>query len=245
MDYPISRYSIIPLIKRLFVDEIYGIENLKKVSPPFIIASNHISQIDPLMILPPVFKIHKKKIHFITIQGRYGKILNHIVAKKWAGCILLDIKKTKKSKIKVIEESDKLIKNKKIIGIFPEGERIPDGDFLLMGKTGIIRLAIKNKVPIIPIGIHTKGEKHVKINGIKRSRIRDVIVHHFKNRKKTKNKLIIGEPIYIHNFWENNSEICYTQLRLLTSRLMKQISLLSGKKYTFHTPDYFLPNKTK
>ncbi len=241
--YPITRYTIIHGIKKFLIDEIQGVENLRDIHPPFLIVSNHISQLDPLLIIGSLFDIYKQKIHFIANKGNYGKLFECFIASKWAGCILIDFNNIPQSKKIVLLKANKIItKEKGIVAIFPEGERVPNGDSLLMGKTGVVRLALQNKIPIIPIGVYTKGEKHVIINGRKRSRIRELIKFYIQNRGKIYNKIIIGKPINIYNFWESNCNITYTNLRMLTSRVMKNLSTLSNKHYAYYCPDRILSN---
>ncbi len=242
--YSITRYTIIYNVKKFLIDKIQGIENFKNINPPFLVISNHISQIDPLLIIGVLFdRYNKQKIHFITNKGSCSKFFERFIAGRWAGCILIDFNKLSQSRRDILSKADKIIKEKKgIVAIFPEGERVPDGDNLLMGKTGAVRLTLQNKIPILLIGIYTKGEKHVIIKGRKRSRIQELIKFYIQNRGKIYNKIIIGKPINIYNFWESNCNITYTNLRMLTSRVMKVFSILSNKHYTHYCPDYILPN---
>ena len=45
-----------------------------------------------------------------------------------------------------------VLKSGELLAIFPEGTRSPDGR-LYKGKTGVARLVLQAKVPVIPIGI--------------------------------------------------------------------------------------------
>jgi 1-acyl-sn-glycerol-3-phosphate acyltransferase len=54
--------------------------------------------------------------------------------------------------IQAIKTAMKILKEKKVLAIFPEGTR-GNGKELLPGKTGIALIALKTRVPVVPIGI--------------------------------------------------------------------------------------------
>lgn len=124
--------------------------------------------------------------------------------------------------------ANKKLQKGKIVGIFPEGERSPNSDSLKRGKTGAVRLALHNQVPIVPIGLFiAEGEEHRDIRGEKRSYIRDGIKHFIFRKNKIPVRLTIGKPISFEQYY--NMPITYELLRKLTDELMNTISELSGK----------------
>ena len=103
----------------------------------------------------------------------------------------------------------------KIIGIYPEGTRTLDGK-LQRGKTGAARLALAAKVPIVPVGLIGTFE----------------ILPKGKNIPKLKRAIVnIGKPIYFDKYYgkENDKKT----IRLVTTKVMKEIAKLCKKKYGF------------
>lgn len=223
MSYPITRHFVLPFLKK-YITSIKGQKNLPEYNP-FIVAANHISQTDPFFIFTTLFPKYKKKIHFIANRGNYGSIFERLIASKWAGCILLDPKNKKDS----VKKAIKLIEKNKLVGIFPEGERVPDSNDLRRGKTGVIRIALESKVPILPIGIITKGEKHRIKRGDLHSLGWDALNHY--GIKGHRTKLVIGKPISLEKYY--NQPVTYELLRKLTNLVMEELAKLSGKQYNY------------
>ena len=146
MVYPFTKLAIFPFF-RLFIKELSGLENIP-AKGPFIIASNHESYLDPMVICSVVIPKINRKIRFIAIrdaaQRNFWK-LGDVICRKWAGCIPLD--KADKGK-GALNEAITHLKNGEIVALFPEGEltkkeRKP--------RAGVARLALDSKAPIIPI----------------------------------------------------------------------------------------------
>lgn len=112
------------------------------------------------------------------------------------------------------------------IAIFPEGtipgeEDIPRWDVepetgLLRGKTGVVRLALKSGVPIIPVGVSGTGrafppEAYPRMQ-------------EFPLPKATPIEVRFGEPIYLQE--RGDEEVSYEQLRGMTDRVMCALSHL-------------------
>jgi 1-acyl-sn-glycerol-3-phosphate acyltransferase len=117
---------------------------------------------------------------------------------------------------KALEKALDALKKGKIVGIFPEGGRTRTGK-LNKGKTGVARLALWAKVPVIPIGI--KGSykiwsAHQKI---------------FKFKKAI--YINIGKPMYFNKYY--NKKFTKKLLRKITDQIMKEIARLTNQKYNF------------
>jgi len=116
MAYPISRYLILPFIRRP-ITSVKGLENIPSKGP-FIIAANHISQTDPFFIFAPIFDKYHSKVHFIARRGNYGQAFEKLIATRWAGCILINPWRPSECLDRALE----LLNKGQIVGIFPEGE---------------------------------------------------------------------------------------------------------------------------
>ena len=154
MIYPISSLWLKPLIKKLTAS-VSGLEHVPK-DKEFIIAANHISMLDPLFIIFTLLPQFHEKIHFISRPIRIPNPFLRNIVKKWSGTIPMN----DDNPSACLDEALEYIQHDKIVGIFPEGVRIPIGTTIRRGKTGVIRLALKSKLPILPVGIDAPGEPH-------------------------------------------------------------------------------------
>jgi 1-acyl-sn-glycerol-3-phosphate acyltransferase len=97
------------------------------------------------------------------------------------------------------------------------------------GKTGAVRLGLKARVPILPIGVKTKGEKHRLIRGRDRSKPYDAVAQFI--LKGQRSDLVIGRPISYHEHYNKDAD--YELLRSLTDDMMRKISELCGQPYEY------------
>src|SRR3989338_868943 len=152
MAYPIARY-IVKLIYWPWLKEIKGLENIPK-DKPFIIAANHSSYFD--IMLPHLCIIKTIDTHILTfVNASYWKIPLVGAFLDWAGGIPVYVRHENGAKKKNMESFKKALdylKKGGAILIFPEGTRSDDGK-LKKAHTGIAKLAIKSKTPILPFGI--------------------------------------------------------------------------------------------
>lgn len=130
-----------------------GLENISH--PPYIIMCNHQSALDIyslLVALPIKFKwIAKRELFLIPFFGW---------AMKRAGYISLDRKHPREA-LKAMDDAAKKIRGGLNILIFPEGTRSKDGT-LLPFKKGGFSLALRAKVPIVPVGISGSSQLQPK-----------------------------------------------------------------------------------
>ncbi|HME45466.1 MAG TPA: lysophospholipid acyltransferase family protein [Syntrophorhabdales bacterium] len=121
-----------------------GVE--KAATPPYIFMCNHQSALDIhvlLAYLPFSFRfIAKRSLFLIPFLGW---------AMKRAGHISLDRENPRKA-LKAMDEAAQKIQDGTNILLFPEGTRSVDGK-LLPFKKGVFSLAMKARVPIVPVGI--------------------------------------------------------------------------------------------
>lgn len=206
MVYPLTKLTIIPVIK-LYVKKAAGLENLPKGA--FIAAANHESYMDHLIISAYLISHLDKKVHFLAKKEHFDNMLK----KAWhnyAGAIPLDREKRGK---KALRWAVKALKEGKIIAIHPEGTRSLTGK-LQQAKTGVARLALTAKVPVVPIGLIGTFEMLPKGKYIPK----------FKRAEMN-----IGRPIYFNKHKKINKLV----LREATTKIMKEIARLSKQKYNF------------
>lgn len=126
--------------------EVDGKENITG-EDKLIICSNHISLLDPI-ILAITFN---RQIHFMAKKELFeipiiGKIFYMI------GCIPVD---RSKADLKSVRESLKILKEDRVLGIFPEGTRVKEVSEDNV-KDGIGLMANRGKSNILPVYIDTE-----------------------------------------------------------------------------------------
>ena len=144
MTYFISRLVFGALLNILLKFKIEGRENFPK-KRPFIVASNHTSFLDPVVIAvacntAPLTFMAKRELFDRPFLGRWLRGI---------GCIPIDKISGGAGALKKVVNK---IKKSCAIGIFPEGTRSLDGTFK-KAEPGIGLIALKTKAPIVPVYI--------------------------------------------------------------------------------------------
>jgi|ETNmetMinimDraft_2_1059921.scaffolds.fasta_scaffold33710_1 1-acyl-sn-glycerol-3-phosphate acyltransferase len=215
MIYPIGRLTLIQLVL-LWIKRINGKNNLK-INHSYIVAANHASFVDDL-IVPSIVVLTKGRYIHMYVNMKFFK--NFFLRKflEWGRSIPVDVYKSKDAK-KVNKNAFNLaikcLKKGELVGIFPEGHRSMDGK-LQKARVGIAKLALNAKVPIIPIGII--GSDKILPKGKRFLRFKRCVVN-------------IGKPMFFDKYYgkENNKKA----LIKVTTMVMEEIARLSKQKYEF------------
>ncbi len=141
-----------------------GLENITPKQDPFILALNHTSRQEAIL-LPTLLAFHRggKLIHFIA-DWNYRLIPGVNLIYKRGGVITVTHKPARPRILEVfkplfhnpkssMEQARLCLINKNSVGIFPEGTVNRDPKQLLHGQYGAARLSIATGVPVIPGGI--------------------------------------------------------------------------------------------
>ncbi len=161
--------------------EVHGKENI--IKGPFVVYSNHKSNMDPVMIyyaLHSVCSAIGKKSLFVH------PIMN-LIARTYAAVPIdrENDREAAKSIIKAIKE----VKEGLSMIIFPEGGiKSRETDEMVNLRAGAYKLAVKSNAPIIPISIINSSKIKTK-----------------KRRKKLIVKIIIHKPIYKEEYMNKNT----------------------------------------
>lgn len=124
-------------------------ENNSHYKPPFILAANHVSYMDPIILaitVPvPISFIAKKEVFEIPILSCIFKRI---------GVIPVDRKNINPT---AVRKSINILNEGKILGIFPEGTRSSNGELMDL-NIGMIKIAMQTNVPIMPVGLYGTRE---------------------------------------------------------------------------------------
>ncbi len=136
-----------PFLALIFRPWAEGIENVPREGPA-IIASNHLSFADHFFgPLPLPRKVtYLAKAEYFTGRGLKGLLSKAFFS--GLGQIPVDRAGGHASE-RAINTGLRVLAQGKLLGIYPEGTRTPDGR-LYRGKTGVARLALESGAPVIP-----------------------------------------------------------------------------------------------
>lgn len=202
------------LLKKLYahivlgtwLGKVHGLEGLPK-DEPYIIAANHITTTDGILLASIFLLKLNKKLHFYVKSTYFDNIfLRHIL--ELGECIPVYIKENKNSNLNntAFEEALNYIKRTDSIGIFPEGAISFDAR-LRPAKPGLAKLALNSNAAIVPTAIIAK-----KIIGAKK------LCPYFRGCE-----VRFGKPI---RFNRNKNQSLVKQSEIIGSKVMKNISKL-------------------
>ena len=200
-----------PWLRLVFRPQVSGAENVP-VTGPAILASNHLSYSDWMFMpltLPRRVTFVAKAEYFNTpgIKGWFQK-------KFFSGSGQVPIDRSGASAAEgALSAAKRILDQGDLFGIYPEGTRSHDGK-LYRGKTGVARLALECKVPVIPVAV--VGTDVVAPPGKTFGRVIRPIVR-------------FGTPLDFSRYegMENDRYI----LRSITDEIMYEIMRLSGQEY--------------
>jgi len=183
--------------------KVEGMEHLKGIGP-YIFMSNHQGSFDIFALLgylPFQFKwLAKKELFSIPFFG-------------WtmaaAGYISIDREGTRRT-VEAMNEAAQKIRDGMSMVIFPEGSRSPDGSIQPF-KRGGFTLAIKSKVPIIPIAI---------------SGSRDIMPKEKLTTTSGEIRIRMDLPIETQNYSLKDREFL---MKRVSQTISKNFKLISGK----------------
>ena len=196
-----------PLIRALVRPKAIGLENVPTEGPA-ILAANHQSFLDDL-VLPLV--VPKRKVVFLAKADYFDKWYLRWFFK---GANVIPVRRESKSDSEAaLRAGVQALSEGQLVGIFPEGTRSPDGR-LYRGKTGVARMALEARVPVIPVAITGTFE---------------AMPYDRKLPKPGHVTLRFGKPLSFERHYEVARDRFV--LRSVTDEIMYEIMLLSGQEY--------------
>lgn len=210
--YSVLKHVVIgPWLKLVFRPKWEGVENVP-TDGPAILASNHLSYSDWLFMplgVPRMVRFAAKDEYF-TQPGIIGRLKKTFFA--GTGNVPIDRSGASAAEGALIA-ARRVLGDGELFGIYPEGTRSHDGK-LYRGKTGVARLALETKAPVIPVGVI--GTDIIAPPGKRFGRIVRPVVRY-------------GKPLDFSRYdgMENDRYI----LRAIADEIMYEILRLSGQEY--------------
>jgi 1-acyl-sn-glycerol-3-phosphate acyltransferase len=195
-----------PLLRALFRPKPVGLENVPSEGPA-IIAANHVSPLDTVLL--PLVVPHRQ----VVFLGKAEYFQSWKTRWFFQGTGVIPIQRGGSESATALQGAIEALKEGKLVGIFPEGTRSPDGR-MYRGRTGVARMALASRMPVIPaalIGTFDAMPANAKVPKPHRVEVR------------------FGAPLRFDDYSE--TEVDREVLRSLTDRIMEAIRALSGQEY--------------
>ncbi|WP_182544927.1 lysophospholipid acyltransferase family protein [Halosaccharopolyspora lacisalsi] len=177
-----------------------------------ILVSNHLSVADsffmPLQMPRRVTFLAKRE--YFTGKGIKGRLKKYFFS--GVGQVPID-RSSGAAAQAALDTGIRLLREGKLLGIYPEGTRSPDGR-LYKGKTGVARMALEAEVPVIPIAMI--GTDRVNPLGSKMWRPYRI-------------RIRVGEPLDFSRY-EGLAGDRFVE-RSITDEIMYALMELSGQEY--------------
>ena len=216
--YKLARFMFFLLLPP-FVKKVNGLDNLPR-KEAFILAPNHTSHIDWLLLHLYISRALKRYIHFLATTKYYNNPLYKFLVEV-SQCIMVKSEEIAKSMFLAL----RILKRGEIVGVFPEGTRSSDGT-IKKGITGVAALALTARVPVVPAGLNNTHNILPK----------GALIPHF-----AKCEINIGGPIILDAYYKDYDEAVAQNDRdkildieeKVVRTIMKEIARLSNQEYPY------------
>ncbi|MBV8691624.1 MAG: 1-acyl-sn-glycerol-3-phosphate acyltransferase [Actinobacteria bacterium] len=207
MAYWVLKAILTPVLRFLFKVRVEGLEHVP-TDGPAILASNHVSFSDSIF-LPLVLK---RRITFVA-KAEYFEDPKTAWFFRAVGQIPIKREGGSASQ-RALDSAREVLEGGGLFGIYPEGTRSPDGR-LYKGHTGVARLAMQCKVPILPVAMVGTREAQ-PIGQVKPNFFMPITIR-------------IGRPMAFERQRERADDP--QVLRSITDEVMFELRELSGQEY--------------
>ena len=138
--------------------KVYHREKLREDLDGVLIASNHVSFLDP----PLVGIAYRDPVWFFARKTLFRKAIAAWVLHRWQAIPVDQMS----PELSILKRVIKLLKEGEKVVLFPEGERSWDGSLKENGEPGVGMIVVKAKVPVVPVRLF--GPEKVLPRGVKR-----------------------------------------------------------------------------
>lgn len=207
MTYWVVKAVLTPILSFFYRVRVEGLENVPKEGP-VILASNHVSFSDsiflPLVLRRRVTFVAKAEYFDDPKTAWFFRGVGQIPIRRGGGS----------ASERALDAARAVLEAGGVFAIYPEGTRSPDGR-LYRGHTGVARLALQCRCPIVPVAMI--GTKEAQPIG-------QVIPNPF-----VPITIRIGKPLTYERMQHRASD--RLALRDITDEVMFELQALSGQEY--------------
>jgi 1-acyl-sn-glycerol-3-phosphate acyltransferase len=193
-----------PILRLALRIRVEGRQHVPKRGPA-ILASNHLSALDHV-VLPAVTR---RTIVNISKVEHFTRPLKAWFMRNWG---VIPVQRGKGDQA-ALDAARQALRGGNLFCIYPEGTRSLDGR-LHRGHTGVARLALELRVPVIPVAMKGTFEAYPKGGRLRLFR---------------PTAAIVGSPLDLSRHWgrHHDKEVC----REVTDQIMRAIAALSGQEF--------------
>ncbi len=181
------------------------VENRPKLAGGYVVAANHASFLDPLLLGVS----SRRRVTFLMTEVVYRSPTMGWFY-RWNQAIPLS---TRGGNRDAMRAARSVLRQGRVIGIFPEGGVTRDGG-LLLGNPGAVSLVLNEGVPIVPVGILGAGDAMPLGAGL--PRLRKITIR-------------FGEPILPSDLAGGDGADRKARLQAATATIMARIAALTGQ----------------
>ena len=176
INYILAPLILLPYLKLFNHLEVFGSENIPSYGPAIIIA-NHLSMWDPVIL----YCVVKARVCFMAKEELFKVPVVGYVVKK-AGSFPVKRDSVDRNSLR---QAARVLEEGKILGIFPEGHRSPDGQMQKF-RNGAALFAHRSSATVIPVLFENT---------------RMIFPKSFKSRIK----VVFGRPIDLSNYYSKKA----------------------------------------
>jgi 1-acyl-sn-glycerol-3-phosphate acyltransferase len=201
-----------PFLRLVFRPWAEGAENVPREGPA-ILASNHLSFSDHFFAPLPL----PRKVVFLAKSEYFtGRGIKGLMSKAFfSGVGQIPVDRTGgEASERALRTGLRVLAAGELLGIYPEGTRTPDGR-LYRGKTGVARLALEARAPVVPTAMIGGFEFQPPGKLTPRLRIRPGVR--------------FGKPLDFSRYYGLEQDAIV--LRAMTDEIMYELMKLSGQEY--------------
>ncbi|MCL2581795.1 MAG: 1-acyl-sn-glycerol-3-phosphate acyltransferase [Streptosporangiales bacterium] len=212
MFYWVTKYTLGVSLKIVFRFWSRGVRNVPRRGP-VILASNHLSFADHFF---GPFPVPRKVTYLAKAEYFNGPGIKGFLSKAFfsgVGQIPIDRSGGAASEA-AIRTGLGVLAQGKVLGIYPEGTRSPDGR-LYRGRTGVARLALESRAPVVPCAMVDTFEFLPRDS--------------FRPNMKIRPGVIFGKPLEFSQYYGRETD--RDALRAVTDEIMQAIHALSDQEY--------------
>lgn len=212
--YRVGKVTVGSFMRIGWNPRVEGLENVP-LTEGAILAANHLSVSDQLFLGAVV----GRQVHFWAKEDYFHMpgVKGRALAAMMRGLGTIPVhREGGRAALHALDAAVPVLRSGELVGIFPEGTRSTDGR-LYRGRTGVARLAMEARVPVVPVGfVDTQ-----KVQPIGR-RVPDL-----RSRHRADVVIRFGDAL---DFSGRSDDM--SSMRAITDEVMVAIQKLSGQEYT-------------
>jgi len=211
--YTVGQWTVGPMLRLAWKPDVEGLDNVPETGGA-IFAGNHLSVADEFMLGAVVERRVSfwAKSDYFTGKGPSGLFFKTLM--NGLGAIPVN-REGGRAALSAFDSAIPVLQEGGLVCVYPEGTRSPDGR-LYRGRTGVARLALAARVPIIPVG--SLGTDKIQPTGQVMPKL-----------KRGEVTIKFGQPISVEK-WQD-AENTSSAAREITDTVMSAIQALTGQEY--------------